>query len=167
MPQRYFFNLRNGPSMMADCVGVMLDDATAARQEARLIARDFVHRPTGAVTESWSPWSIEVRDGRGRELYAAKLDAAAEATGEAQSAPAPVSPPVVHLHTATMGRRLDALENQKRDLWLVTASLMDRQRYVRNSLRCEMVRARSMLDEARRTLRRSMPRTAIEGWTRS
>jgi hypothetical protein len=158
---RFFFNVRDGGRMMADCVGHDFADAAAARQEAGLIARDFVDRPSGSVPDAFAPWLMEVRDTRGRLVYAATFAQAAQ--GTVTIAPQPRPPPdnaygaaqIVHLDLVRTLRRNLTVENERRSLLLRNARLLDHNKYVRNSISYEITRAQVELDEARRTVRRS------------
>lgn len=160
---RFFFNVRDGGKMIADCVGHDCADAGAARQEACLIARDFVHRPSGSVPAAFAPWLMEVRDARGRLVYGATFVQAARGTATAppQSRPPPDndeaygSAQIVHLDLVRTLRRSLTVANERRSLLLRNARLMDHNKYVRNSISYEITRAQEELDEASRALRRS------------
>src|ERR1700674_3950240 len=114
---RYFFNVLNGKSMMIDCSGQELDDDAASHQEARLIARDFVHRPTGSPGPEWSQRSIQVSDTRGRLLFGASFREAARTLEEGisdrpSSGLAAMEPCVVHLGSVRVCRRFSAVESE-------------------------------------------------------
>jgi|ERR1700674_364056 len=168
---RYFFNVLNGKSMMIDCSGQELDDDAASHQEARLIARDFVHRPTGSLVPEWSQWSIQVRDTRGRLIFGATFQEAARTLEEEMSdrpsnGLAAMEPSVVHLDSVRVCRRFSAVESEARDLLRRTAMLMDRQRYAKNDLHYEIERVRATVGESRRVLMRSAVQSAspTAGW---
>jgi hypothetical protein len=158
---RFFFNVRDGGKIKVDCVGHDLADAAGARQEACLIARDFVHRPSGTVSDAIAPWMMEVRDTRGRLVYAATFAQAARGpvTAQPQSPPPPDNAygaaQIVHLDLVRTLRRNLTVENERRSLLLRNARLLDHNKYVRNSISYEITRAQEELEEARRTVKRS------------
>jgi hypothetical protein len=157
----FFFNVRDGKKVMADCVGGDFADAAAARQEACLIAKDFVHRPTDSVAAAWAPWLMEVRDTRGRLVYAATFAQAAGGTAAAVPAPQVAvdnthgGARIIDLDLVRAQRRTLTVENERRYLQLRNARIMDHNKYVRNGISYEIMRAKAVLDEARRTVRRS------------
>jgi hypothetical protein len=75
---RYYFNLTDRSSTVPDAEGLELAGDAAARDEARLFARDLAARKV-MTGRDWNGWAVAVADERGRQIDSipiAKLDSA-------------------------------------------------------------------------------------------
>lgn len=64
----YYFNL-NDDETVVDTDGTDLPNVGAARIHATGVARELTSNGGGILTESWSGWTMSVRDARGTELF--------------------------------------------------------------------------------------------------
>jgi len=75
---RYFFNLTDQNSTVPDSEGLELAGDAAAREEARLLARDLADRKV-MPERDWTGWAVAIADERGRQVDSvpiAKFDSA-------------------------------------------------------------------------------------------
>jgi Domain of unknown function (DUF6894) len=64
----YYFNL-NDDDTVVDTDGTDLPNLGAARIHATGVARELTSNGGGLLTQSWSGWTMSVRDERGTELF--------------------------------------------------------------------------------------------------
>jgi len=63
----YYFHLTNGAQTLTDAEGLDLPGEAAAREEARLFARDLASGKL--MTErNWSGWQVSIADEAGRSV---------------------------------------------------------------------------------------------------
>jgi uncharacterized protein DUF6894 len=75
---RYFFNLTDRNTTVPDSEGIELAGDAAAREEARLFARDLADRKV-MTDRDWTGWAVAIADEGGRQVDSipiAKLDSA-------------------------------------------------------------------------------------------
>jgi hypothetical protein len=75
---RYYFNLTDQTRTVADGEGLDLAGDAAAREEARLFARDLAERKV-MNERDWSGWVVAIADEQGRHIDSvpiAKLESA-------------------------------------------------------------------------------------------
>jgi hypothetical protein len=168
---RYFFHLRSAAKSLIDWAGVDLADDAAARREALVVTRDFVQRPSGRVEPAWADWSVEVRDRRGRLLFAAPIAQAAglELDWSSRSPKARSRRPdrgaeIAYLNLARALRNFHETENQARMLHRETSALIDRQRHAARTLHQAMGAAREVAAQSRRAVLRSQSQPRVSDW---
>jgi Domain of unknown function (DUF6894) len=64
---RYYFNLTDRNQTVADGEGMELAGDAAAREEARLFARDLAERKV-MNERDWSGWAVAIADERGQHI---------------------------------------------------------------------------------------------------
>ena len=159
--QRFFFHLRKQDRELTDHEGIVLTDASVAREIAIRSMQDFLQPSSGCVDPDWRTWSLMVCDERGR--CALNLDFAAAATlavGGPSAAGGRQPLRLAYLDVERRRRDHETVERRRRALTERTMLLRDQNRYEVNALYC-LVEASK---RARNTARELLARSRQQSW---
>ena len=68
----YYFDLDDDETIV-DCDGTDLVNVRAAREHAAVVARELTANSFGFLDQSWSGWTMRVRDDGGSELFSVAM----------------------------------------------------------------------------------------------
>jgi hypothetical protein len=165
---RYFFHFRCGQRIVSDSGAVVLADATAAREEAIGVARDFMRDRADRADRRWKAWSIDVVDQVGApefSLSLAKLDLNDTSLFQSTSArlerkevfEAACVTPLHTFYVRACARSPEAqtVLNKRLQLQLQQTILVDRLRFAMRQLGHELGVARDGIQRSRQLAARS------------
>jgi hypothetical protein len=154
--QRFFFHLHKRERELRDREGIVLTDASAAREIAIRSMQDFLQQSSGCVDPEWRTWSLTVCDERGRCAFNLDFAAAATLAVGGPSAAATRQPlPLAYLDAERRRRDHETVERRRRALTERTMLLRDQNRYEVNALYCLVEASKRARNRARELLARS------------
>ncbi|MGP0093271.1 MAG: DUF6894 family protein [Xanthobacteraceae bacterium] len=171
---RYFFHFRCGQRIVSDSGAVVLADATAAREEAIGVARDFMRDRADRSDPRWRAWSIDVVDQVGApefSLSLAKLDLCDTSLFQSTSprlerkarlerkdgSEAACVTPLLTFYVRACARSAEAqtVLNRRLELQLQQSMLVDRLRFAMRELGHELRVAHEGVQQSRQLATRS------------
>jgi hypothetical protein len=154
--QRFFFHLRKQESELTDHEGIVLTDASMAREMATRSMQDFLQQSSGRVDPERKTWSLSVCDARGRCVFSTDFAAAAALTAGRMIVAAARQPRrLAYVDVERRRRDHETVERRRRQLFERAAMLRDQTRYEVNVLYCPMQASKRARDRARELLARS------------
>jgi hypothetical protein len=154
--QRFFFHLHKRERELRDREGIVLTDASTAREIAIRSMQDFLQQSSGCVDPEWRTWSLTVCDERGRCAFNLDFAAAATLAVRGPSAAATRQPlPLAYLDAERRRRDHETVERRRRALTERTMLLREQNRYEVNALYCLVEASKRARNRARELLARS------------